>query len=119
MAQARERTALPSLVGRGYALRQGLPGLQVEVRRGLNATEAAKTQSFFREVNERMRERHESLDQVGGSADFLCECAREGCPGRGSPGFSWPNPLPSGDHGRGRNTGARRPAKRCKKLRPS
>lgn len=36
----------------------------------MNATETAKTQSFFREVNERMRERHESVDQVGGSADF-------------------------------------------------
>lgn len=45
----------------------------------MNATEAAKTQSFFREVNERMRERHESVDQLGGSADFLCECAREDC----------------------------------------
>ena len=44
----------------------------------MNATEAAKTQSFFREVNERMRERHESVDQVGGCADFLCERAREG-----------------------------------------
>lgn len=45
----------------------------------MNATEAAKTQSLFREVNERMRERHESVDQLGGSADFLCECAREDC----------------------------------------
>ncbi|CAN5268363.1 hypothetical protein BH18ACT14_BH18ACT14_01420 [soil metagenome] len=38
----------------------------------MNATEAAKKQSFFREVNVRMRDRHESVDVVGDSADFLC-----------------------------------------------
>ena len=45
----------------------------------MNAIEAAKKQSFFREVNERMRDWHESGEQVGGSADFLCECAGEDC----------------------------------------
>ncbi len=45
----------------------------------MNATEAAKKQSFFREVNERMRDRHESVDVVGDSADFLCECAGADC----------------------------------------
>jgi hypothetical protein len=45
----------------------------------MNAIEAAKNQSFFREVNERMRGLSESVEQVGGGADFLCECAGENC----------------------------------------
>jgi hypothetical protein len=45
----------------------------------MNAIEAAKNQSFFREVNERMRGLSESVEQVSGGADFLCECAGENC----------------------------------------
>jgi hypothetical protein len=45
----------------------------------MNAIEAAKNQSFFREVNERMRGLSESVEQVSGGADFLCECAEENC----------------------------------------
>jgi hypothetical protein len=45
----------------------------------MNAIEAAKNQSFFREVNERMRGLNESVEQGAGGADFLCECAGEDC----------------------------------------
>ena len=44
----------------------------------MNATEAAKNQSFFREANERMRGLNESLEQGVGGADFLCGVCREG-----------------------------------------
>ena len=45
----------------------------------MDAIKAAKNQSFFREVNERMRGLNESFEQVDGGADFLCECAGEDC----------------------------------------
>ena len=45
----------------------------------MNAIEAAKNQSFFREVNERMRGLNESVKQGDEGADFLCECAGEDC----------------------------------------
>jgi hypothetical protein len=45
----------------------------------MHAIEAAKKQSFFREVNERMRGLNESVEQVDAGADFLCECAGEDC----------------------------------------
>jgi hypothetical protein len=45
----------------------------------MQALEAAKKQSFFREVNERMRRLNESVEQGDSGADFLCECAGEDC----------------------------------------
>jgi len=45
----------------------------------MNAIRAAKNQSFFRDVNERMRGLNESVEQGDGGADFLCECAEEDC----------------------------------------
>ena len=45
--------------------------MQVEQRR----VHAAKNQSLFREVNERIRELRRSSDPI----DFACECTLDGC----------------------------------------
>jgi hypothetical protein len=44
----------------------------------MDAIQAAKDQSVFRRVNERMRDMHESFE-VMDEAEFLCECAKREC----------------------------------------
>ena len=43
------------------------------------AVEAAKDQSLFREVNERLRDLNESFDAIAPDSDFVCECANRDC----------------------------------------
>lgn len=44
----------------------------------MDAIQAARDQSLFREVNERVRVIHESFKVIG-RAEFWCECARRDC----------------------------------------
>jgi hypothetical protein len=45
----------------------------------MDAIQAAKDQSLFRGVNERLLGMNEGFDEVSGDADFLCECASQDC----------------------------------------
>jgi hypothetical protein len=45
----------------------------------MDAIQAAKDQSLFRGVNERLLDMNEGFDEVSGDADFLCECASQDC----------------------------------------
>jgi hypothetical protein len=45
----------------------------------MDAIQAAKDQSLFRGVNERLLDLNEGFDEVSGDADFLCECASQDC----------------------------------------
>jgi len=40
---------------------------------------AAKNQSLFREVNERIKPLNESFSFINRTNDFVCECANDGC----------------------------------------
>jgi hypothetical protein len=45
----------------------------------MDAIQAAKDQSLFRGVNERLLDMNKGFDEVSGDADFLCECASQDC----------------------------------------
>ncbi len=45
----------------------------------MNAIETGKHQALSREVNERVRDINEPVEQVGGVVEFVCECAQPGC----------------------------------------
>jgi hypothetical protein len=45
----------------------------------LRRTRAAKNQSVFRDVNERIEDISEHLDLAASALDFICECAHETC----------------------------------------
>ena len=40
---------------------------------------AARNQSLYRAVNERMKEINEAYDSLGASGDWICECANHEC----------------------------------------
>jgi hypothetical protein len=40
---------------------------------------AARSQSLFREVNERVKRMHESVGSARSLADWICECADDSC----------------------------------------
>lgn len=43
------------------------------------AVAAAKDQSLFREVNERLRDLNEAFEAITREAEFICECANRDC----------------------------------------
>jgi hypothetical protein len=43
------------------------------------AEQAARTQSLFREINERVRSLNESFSQLVDLGDWICECANDTC----------------------------------------
>ena len=43
------------------------------------AVEAAKDQSLFREVNERLRDLNAAFETITRDSEFLCECANRDC----------------------------------------
>jgi hypothetical protein len=43
------------------------------------AARGARTQSLFRDVNERVKEIHEAFSHVLPLADWICECASDDC----------------------------------------
>jgi hypothetical protein len=43
------------------------------------AVEAAKDQSLFREVNERMKDVNEAFEHPERDSEFICECANRNC----------------------------------------
>lgn len=47
-----------------------------------HAAQAARTQSLFRDVNERVREINEAFNLVLPLGDWICECASHGCTDR-------------------------------------
>ncbi len=45
----------------------------------VQAVEAAKDQSLFRDVNEKFRDLNEAFDERTRTPEFICECANRGC----------------------------------------
>ena len=45
----------------------------------MDAIQAAKDQSLFRGVNERLLDMNEGFEQASGDSEFLCECASQDC----------------------------------------
>jgi hypothetical protein len=43
------------------------------------AARGARTQSLFRDVNERVKEIHQAFSEVLPLADWICECANDDC----------------------------------------
>ena len=43
------------------------------------AVQAARDQSLFREVNERLREMNEAFESLTRDSEFICECANRDC----------------------------------------
>ena len=46
------------------------------------ALRAARSQSLFREVNERVKLMSEGIDSAGSLTTWICECADDGCVGQ-------------------------------------